>query len=128
MLRASLCLVIVPLLSCTPEAPANVPTPSGSSTDAPQAPPKAGKTTTKTLFVADALVDCEGEGPTKCMRTRASEGEPWTLFYGRIEGFTYEEGNAYELRVEVTEVPNPPADAPSLAHRLVEVVSKKKAR
>lgn len=49
-----------------------------------------------------------------------------TLFYGKIEGFTYEEGHAYELRVRVDEVKAPPADRSSQRVRLVEIVSKEK--
>lgn len=78
----------------------------------------------ETLFVAEALVDCVGEGPMKCMRVRARPDAEWSLFYDSIEGFEYEEGYRYELRVEVTSVSDPPADASSKRHRLLEIVSK----
>ena len=71
-------------------------------------------------------VDCMGEGPRKCMQVRESESDPWTMFYDRIEGFTYEEGHAYELRVALEKTPNPPADGSSLRYRLVEIISKQK--
>lgn len=45
-------------------------------------------------------------------------------FYNLIHGFTYEHGYDYVLRVNVTEIPNPPADAPSLRYDLEEVLSK----
>ncbi|MEJ7735605.1 MAG: DUF4377 domain-containing protein [Polyangiaceae bacterium] len=79
-----------------------------------------------TLFVAEALVDCQGEGPMKCMRVRAADDQPWSLHYDRIEGFTYEPGFVYELRVERRDVAKPAADAPSSRLRLLEVVSKRK--
>lgn len=63
----------------------------------------------------------------KCMRTRGSESEEWSLFYDRIEGFTHEAGHTYELRVEKTTSANPPADASSFRYRLLEIVKKQKA-
>jgi hypothetical protein len=78
----------------------------------------------QTWLVADQLGVCEGEGARKCLRVRNSEHEEWRNFFGVIDGFDYEPAYTYELRVEVTPIANPPADAPSLRYRLVEVVSK----
>ena len=78
------------------------------------------------MFVSDTLVDCEGEGPRKCMRVRASADAEWELFYDPIDGFTYEPGHVYELRVEAKPVSGAAADASSIEYRLVEVVSKEK--
>src|SRR5688572_13487662 len=64
-------------------------------------PPDAGEAAIKTLHVREVLADCEGEGPMKCMQVRESDTGEWNLFYGAIEGFTYEEGHAYVLRVKV---------------------------
>jgi hypothetical protein len=108
-----------------PPPPPPSPTPSSTIATSSRKPPPAASG--KTLFVAEALVDCEGEGPMKCMRVRASEAEDWTLFYDSIEGFDYQEGQRYQLRVEVRDVANPPADGSSLRYRLLEVVSKTKA-
>jgi hypothetical protein len=78
------------------------------------------------LFVAAQLADCQGEEARKCLRVRNSPGEEWRNFFGVIDGFDYEPSYSYELRVEVKRLANPPADAPSLRYRLVEVVSKQK--
>ncbi|MCB8926789.1 MAG: META domain-containing protein [Ardenticatenaceae bacterium] len=78
----------------------------------------------KTLFVGPELVDCVGEAPQQCLQVRENEADEWTLFYDQINGFEFEPGYAYELRVTETEVENPPADASSLEVTLVEVVSK----
>jgi heat shock protein HslJ len=60
----------------------------------------------------------------KCMQVKnAPEGE-WEFFYDQIEGFTYEPGFEYELRVNKVEVANPPADGSSLRYELVAVVNK----
>ena len=88
------------------------------------APLKEGKVS-ETLYVDSELVDCEGgAGSQKCMQVRQDPGEPWELFYGEIVGFAFEPGFTYELRVDVADVDNPPADASSRQYALVEVVDK----
>lgn len=124
-------------IACEPSATqSDAAVPMGANTgqaalDTPSAKPKQmGKSPVnageKTIFVREKRVDCEGEGPMLCMQVRNAESEEWTLFYGRIEGFSYEEGHAYELRVNVDEVNTPPADRSSQRMRLVEIVSKEK--
>jgi hypothetical protein len=76
------------------------------------------------LEVAEQQVPCVGVAPQQCLQVRDRPDAPWTLFYDGIEGFTYEPGFRYLLRVAVREVPNPPADGSSLAYRLVDVLAK----
>ena len=87
-----------------------------------------GNETTITIQVAPTLEDCTGVGPQQCMLIRemppAGDGG-WELFYDQIDGFAYEEGYLWTLRVNVTEAENPPADASTLRYELVEVVEKK---
>jgi hypothetical protein len=126
------------VVACGPKSEPNAPPPAvtaPTSTAEPEPPappttpePEAAKGEVKTMYVDAELVDCEGEGPMKCMRVRESESEDWTLFYSPIEGFEHEAGNTYELRVEVLKVDDPPADGSSLRYRLVEVVSKTPAK
>jgi hypothetical protein len=78
----------------------------------------------RTFFVSHTKVDCVGVAPMKCLQIRESRDADWTLFYSQIEGFDYEEGYDYELRVSLEEVENPPADASSIRYELVELVSK----
>src|SRR4051812_45379661 len=40
---------------------------------------------TKTLFVAEAQADCQGEAPQKCLQVRESEAEPYRNLYSSIE-------------------------------------------
>ena len=80
----------------------------------------------QTLFVRERRSDCEGEGTRKCLQVREAESAEWRNLYASIEGFAYEEAHAYELRVEVTQIPHPQADGTSLRYRLLEVVSKRK--
>ena len=79
-----------------------------------------------TMSVKDKLMDCTGAGPMKCMMVRTGDEKEFSYFYSPIEGFTFEEGFTYELKVEVTDVDNPPADASSKRYRLIEVISKTK--
>ena len=81
---------------------------------------------TKTLFVDAELIDCEGEGPMKCMRIRESEAADWELLYTGIEGFDHQPGTGYELLVKVENVDDPPADGSSRRLVLVKIVSEKK--
>ena len=48
--------------------------------------------------------------------------EPWTLFHGAIEGFTFEPGHRYTLLVEEIPVTNPPADGSLLRTVLREQI------
>lgn len=85
------------------------------------------KGTEKTLYVGPQLVDCQGVGPMKCMQVREDPSEEWRLFYDAIDGFTYEEGFIYTLRVLETKVENPPADGSALRWQLLELVAKEEA-
>ena len=59
-----------------------------------------------------------------CLQVRERPDAPWHLFYDVIEGFTYEPGYQYALRVAVRVVPNPPADGSSVAYRLLAILTK----
>ena len=120
-------------------APAVLPTATTAPATRPAAPPTIapaqpkpteGKVATptsveKTLYVGPAMRDCVGVAPMKCLMVREDPNGPWTNFYNTIEGFTFEPGYTYTLRVRVTDAPKPiPADASSKVYTLLEVVSK----
>jgi hypothetical protein len=109
--------------STEPADPAPVATPAPAASEAA---PQATAPQQVTLFVREQRVDCQAEGPRRCLQVRETESDPWRNLYAAIEGFDYEESNAYELRVEVIPAAHPAADAASLRYRLVEVVSKRK--
>lgn len=54
------------------------------------------------------------------------DGGNWGIFYNRIEGFEFEDGYEYVLKVRKDTVLNPPADASSLKYTLIQEVFKKK--
>jgi hypothetical protein len=76
------------------------------------------------LHVAPYTVPCNGMGPQHCMLTRRSPTAEWTYFYDGIEGFAYEPGFDWTLRVRTREIRNPPADGSSIEYRLLEVIEK----
>lgn len=71
-----------------------------------------------TVRVGSYKIDCEGEGPLKCLVI--NDG----IIYGSIEGFDYQPGYNYVLKIEITNVENPPADGSSKKYILLEVISK----
>jgi hypothetical protein len=76
------------------------------------------------MDVAPQRVSCVGVGPQECLRVRQHPDTAWTLFYDGIEGFQFEAGFEYTLRVAVRPVPNPPADGSTLAYRLLAILRK----
>ena len=86
-----------------------------------------GKDNEKTIFVADATVICSGVGLQKCLQIKENETDDWKNLYTNIEGFDYEEGYSYKLKVEITDIENPPADSSSKKYILLEVLEKTKA-
>ena len=77
-----------------------------------------------TVEVASTRAPCVGVVPMECLQVRWNANGSWELFYDSIEGFTWEPGNRYLLRVARREILDPPADGPSAAFRLLEVLSK----
>lgn len=76
------------------------------------------------VSVGPELEDCVGSAPMRCM---VVDGE---LFYDDIDGFEYEAGYRYRLRMErYDRWPGqaPPADASKYGYRLIEVVDKARA-
>ncbi|WNH09918.1 DUF4377 domain-containing protein [Thalassobellus suaedae] len=49
--------------------------------------------------------------------------DSWTKFYNSIEGFNYQPGLIYDIRVMVEQIDNPPADGSSLKYTLREIKS-----
>ncbi len=67
---------------------------------------------------------CVGVSPQLCLQVKEAGQENWTYFYDQIDGFTYEPGYLYQLRVKKETISNPAADASSIKWTLVEEISK----
>lgn len=84
------------------------------------------QSSTQEWFVADKTVDCTGVAPQKCLLVREATAREWQLFYGQIKGFKFRENYTQRIRVKVTPRKKTPADASSLAYKLVKVVNQSK--
>lgn len=76
------------------------------------------------LTVASRQGDCVGVAPMKCLLIKHSAEGSWEFFYDNIEGFNYEPGYEYVIKVKTEEIENPAADQSSLKYILVKEVSK----
>lgn len=71
--------------------------------------------------------DCVGEFQQKCLLVQEESligTGNWEYFYSEIEGFDYEEGYIYNLKVNKTAIVNPPMGGSSIKYELVELLSK----
>jgi heat shock protein HslJ len=84
----------------------------------------AGASIEKEVLVAHFLSDCVGVGSQKCLNVRESADAEWMPWHDPIEGFEYEAGYDYRLRIRETPVANPPADASSIRWTLIEELEK----
>ncbi len=80
-------------------------------------------------WVNSSKVDCQGVGLQQCLQIQRGDtlvGGGWKLFYDRIDGFDYEEGFLYHLRVRETQLDpaTVPADASSMTYQLVELINR----
>jgi heat shock protein HslJ len=80
---------------------------------------------TKFIYVDSQLARCMGVAPMECYRVREREDQPWQLWYSGIEGFKFEPGISYRLRIIEVPVKNVPADASSLRWILDLVVEQR---
>ncbi len=120
MVFTSAIALLFTLAACQPVRDPGAASGTGAATE-------TGVATEKTLYVGAELVDCVGVGPMQCMLVKENPEDDYQLFYSEIEGFTFEPGFTYELRVLVEPVANAPADASNLKYTLVEVVSQEPA-
>ena len=86
--------------------------------------PVAEKAETLTLFVGPERTECMTIIPTTCLQVRFSPEGSWENFSDPIEGFEFEPGFLYELRVRRISIADPPADGSSFRWILLELVSK----
>lgn len=80
-------------------------------------------------WVNSAKVDCQGAGKQTCYEIQRGDtlrDEGWELFYGEIEGFEFEPGQLFHLRVEEKKLDpkTVPADGSSMKYTMVEFISR----
>ncbi|ALM85852.1 META and DUF4377 domain-containing protein [Bordetella sp. N] len=81
---------------------------------------------TKLVYVNSQRVPCDaGVLRTTCYQVRDSDNQPWQYWYGDINGFQYQPGSIYRLRVHETPVLNPPPDMPAVQWTLESVIEQR---
>lgn len=77
-------------------------------------------------WVASSKKPCQGVTPMQCMLVKKGENLEWSYFYDVINGFNYEPGFLYKLKVKEEQIPldQVPADASSIRYTLLEIVEK----
>ncbi len=85
--------------------------------------------TEKIFWINSSTKHCVGVGPMQCMQIQKGDkmvANAWELFYQKIEGFTFQPGYIYKVKVkeETIAKENLPADASSLKYTLIETLSK----
>ncbi|WP_373975419.1 META and DUF4377 domain-containing protein [Chitinibacter sp. SCUT-21] len=82
------------------------------------------KAVEKVIWVGPEKKDCvAGVMKTQCLQYKTSANGQWMNFYGAIDGFEWEQGKSYKLKIRQEKIANPPADASSLKTSLVKVLS-----
>jgi heat shock protein HslJ len=77
------------------------------------------------LIIAPAPVACAGDPRATCLNVSEPGGDTWLMRFDEIEGFAYEPGFTYQVRVEEPPLQEELAVVPRL--RLVRVVSRQPA-
>ena len=125
LLVTALVALALVVSACSAGVPAPAPAPVPAPEQPPQEPPVvAAEGEAVTLFVGPNRVPCTGVAPQACYQVRQSPDAEWTLFYDEIQGFEYEPGFEYELKVLKETRTNVPADASRFTWTLMEVVTK----
>jgi heat shock protein HslJ len=99
-------------------------TPGGQETESTANPTPSRIDDEMTVYVAPYQVDCEGEGPQKCLLVREDAADEYQLFYFGINGFEFEPGYSYQLEVKKETMDDPPAGGSSIQWTLVEMTDK----
>lgn len=81
------------------------------------------------LWINSSKIDCTGVSKMTCLQVQKSDtldlSKDWELFYSQIDGFEYQPGFLYKLKVKTVKIENPPADGSTIKYILVEELEKK---
>ncbi|WP_324767443.1 DUF4377 domain-containing protein [Pokkaliibacter plantistimulans] len=76
------------------------------------------------IYLSNHPKPCQGVAAGLCMEVKYDAKEDWSLFYGSIDGFIYQAGYYYTLKVHRGLRENPAADQSRYVWKLLEVVNK----
>ena len=82
------------------------------------------------LWINSSMGPCVGMAPTLCLQVQKNDTldpHAWESFHASIDGFQFQEGYFYKILVQQRRMDTRdlPADAPSVAYSLVEVLEKR---
>lgn len=79
----------------------------------------------KTIYINSTTKPCtNGVMQTECLQVKwTKDQKDWDIFYGKIEGFTPESGNEYELIIREKKIENPPADVSNVNYELIKIIA-----
>ena len=80
----------------------------------------------KKIYVADHFAHCHLQGHDRCLLIKDSINGKWENLQGSIENFHYQEGNFYELLVEIHTIKNSPQDTTTFHYALSKILVKTK--
>ncbi len=81
---------------------------------------------TKTFYINSQQQNCTGVAPMKCLQYKENSFDAWKLLYQKIDGFEFEPGYFYTIKVKAVKIKNPPADGSSIQYKLKKIMSKEK--
>lgn len=84
----------------------------------------SGQVVLKKIYVNDHYIKCNEK--SKCLQIKDSISNKWEMFSGSIENFHFEEGNFYQLLVEVHSTKKSPTDIESQHYVLQKILLKNK--
>ena len=82
----------------------------------------------QTWLVAAQKNECIGVAAQQCMLIKRKPNDEWQKFYDPIEGFSYQKGFEYKLRVAVTPIEQPMADGSDRRYTLLDILSKEASK
>lgn len=76
------------------------------------------------LYLNHYKSECGSFELALCVQSRVNVSDDWSFFYDHIEGFEYEWGFTYRIKVKIEGIENPPEDSSSVKYTLLEIIER----
>jgi hypothetical protein len=131
MKKLALLISLLALIACRKESTEVPPAKDPYAQDVPVEELLAQLSPNEAIMRVDYYqVQCTGLSPQNCYLVQYNQEigtDKWTYFYEDVEGFDYQKGFVYTLKVRVDKIENPPQDASDRKYVLLQVLSRKEA-
>ena len=84
--------------------------------------------TTKTIYVSADLAACDENSDLKCLKVKEEKEDEWTLIENKIEGFEFQEGIEYTIKVQVDKNKEQQSIPASAKYKLIKIMSEKRSQ